>query len=274
MKAKLNILGKNFKFYSKLKLNSLEEFKNRGYIQSSVFFSQQEKENLINWTKEIQNWKEVKGKYLIYHEKHQGKDLLCRIENFIPYHEELSKLVLGKLTDACSLLLEEKAILYKDKINFKLPNGSYAPHQDAPAFHHLAKKKQLSVMIAVDEATTESGCLEFVPGENKQLFPNIDGVLTEEIVKQWEKENKWKPVFAKPGDVIFFDSFVPHRSGQNTSSNPRRNYYLTYNVASEGDLREAYYKDKRINFPPTFEREEGKDYAAGKKIYNVANPIE
>ena len=129
-------------------------------------------------------------------------------------------------------------------------------------------------MIAVDEATEQSGCLEFVPGENKQLFPNIDGVLTEEIIKKWEDEKKWIPIFAKPGDVVFFGSFAPHRSGPNTSPNPRRNFYLTYNVASEGDLRESYYEGKRKNFPPSFEREEGKDYSKGKKIYNVGNPID
>jgi 2-aminoethylphosphonate dioxygenase len=48
---------------------------------------------------------------------------------------------------------------------------------------------------------------------------------------------------------------------------------LTYNVASEGDVRKKYYEDKRKNFPPDFERESGKDYSKGGEIYNVANPI-
>jgi 2-aminoethylphosphonate dioxygenase len=129
-------------------------------------------------------------------------------------------------------------------------------------------------MIAVDRATPESGCLEFVEEENKFLYPNINGVLTPEVVKKWELEKKWKPLPAESGDVVFFDSLAPHRSGPNKSDKPRRNYYLTYNVASEGDLRHAYYIGKRTHFPPPFEREQGKDYTEGKKIYNVANPIE
>ncbi len=33
---------------------------------------------------------------------------------------------------------------------------------------------------------------------------------------------KWEPVPTKPGDVVFFDSFVPHRSGPNASDLKRR----------------------------------------------------
>ena len=49
---------------------------------------------------------------------------------------------------------------------------------------------------------------------------------------------------AEPGDVVYFDSYAPHRSGTNRSSRPRRALYLTYNAASAGDLRDTYYADK------------------------------
>eukprot|EP01080_Neovahlkampfia_damariscottae_P012196 gene12196-5783_t len=253
---------------------NLDEFKATGMYKSSTFFTDEEKKNIIQWTEEIQSWKETTGKHMIYYEKKNDEKLLCRIENFVPFHSELAKLFLNKLNDAVSFFLEEEAILFKDKLNLKLPNGRYLPHQDAPGFQHLAKKKQLSVMIAVDEATQLSGCLDFVPGENKVLLDNIAGVLKEDIVKKWDDEKKWIPTPAQPGDVIFFDNLIPHRSGPNNSKNPRRNYYLTYNVASEGDLRDEYYKGKRENFPPEFERKKDVDYSNGKVIYNVANPIE
>ena len=41
----------------------------------------------------------------------------------------------GALLDVASALLGEPAVLYKEKVNYKLPGGAgYAPHQDAPAY--------------------------------------------------------------------------------------------------------------------------------------------
>ena len=72
---------------------------------------------------------------------------------------------------------------------------------------------------------------------------------------------------------MFFGSYIPHRSGPNLTDRPRRSFYLTYNALREGDKHDAYYQDKRQKFPPECERERGKDYSEGAKIYNLANPI-
>ena len=83
----------------------------------------------------------------------------------------------------------------------------------------------------------------------------------------------WLPVDAEAGDIIFFDSYVPHRSDINTSNFTRRNLYLTYNPISEGFLRDRYYEEKRKYFPPDIERDPNVDYSEGAKVFNVANPI-
>ena len=54
----------------------------------------------------------------------------------------------------------------------------------------------------------------------------------------------WKPIEARAGDVIYFDSYAPHRSSGNQSKHPRRAIYLTYNAASESDMRGRYYADR------------------------------
>jgi ectoine hydroxylase-related dioxygenase (phytanoyl-CoA dioxygenase family) len=261
--------------YSKYLTNEDKvEFEKKGYTLKTNFFTPEEKKNIIKWTNDIQSWPEVRGKWMTFFEDNHGKRMLCRVENYVPYNKELSDLFLGKITDACSFLMGGEMILYKDKLNFKLAGGKgYTPHQDAPAFSHFAKKLQVSVMIAVDPANDQSGCLEFVPGCNKQVYPHTNGVLNDDVVKKWDDAKSWVPIHAQSGDIMFFDSLAPHRSGPNLSDKPRRNYYLTYNYASEGDLRAAYWIDKRKNFPPDIEREDGKDYSEGGKIYNVANPI-
>lgn len=53
------------------------------------------------------------------------------------------------------------------------------------------------------------------------------------------------------GDVLFFHSHTPHRSGKNTSQKDRRAIYPTFNAASEGNLRKAYYEEKLRIFRDT-----------------------
>ena len=68
------------------------------------------------------------------------------------------------------------------------------------------------------------------------------------------------PIATQPGDVIFFDSYAPHRSAPNLTKSCRRVLYVTYNRAAEGDSRNQYYSDKRQSYPPDIERQAGKNY--------------
>jgi ectoine hydroxylase-related dioxygenase (phytanoyl-CoA dioxygenase family) len=64
----------------------------------------------------------------------------------------------------------------------------------------------------------------------------------------------------KPGDVVFFDCYVPHASEPNLTNKIRRMYFATYNRLSEGYHLDRYYADKYKNFPPDIERVPGKEY--------------
>jgi hypothetical protein len=71
---------------------------------------------------------------------------------------------------------------------------------------------------------------------------------------------RFEPHPMVPGDVMFFDCFVPHQSQPNATAHQRRNVYLTFNRAADGEHRERYFADKRRNFPPDHEREPGTTY--------------
>ena len=75
------------------------------------------------------------------------------------------------------------------------------------------------------------------------------------------------------GDVLIFDSFVPHKSEVNTTQNSRRIYYFTYNKKSEGEHRLDYFKKKRELFPQDVDKIPGKDYSVIGAKYNLGNPI-
>ncbi|HFE39599.1 MAG TPA: hypothetical protein ENK06_14490, partial [Gammaproteobacteria bacterium] len=67
--------------------------------------------------------------------------------------------------------------------------------------------------------------------------------------------DEYQMIELDPGDVAFFDSFVPHGSAANFSDRQRRNIFLTFNAAAEGDHKQAYYADKWKNYPPNAEDE-------------------
>lgn len=163
-------------------------------------------------------------------------------------------------------------LLFKDKINYKLAGGNgFGAHLDAPAYDHIGKIHHLTANLAVNEATEENGCLEVVPGSHLMdvQFRN-GGHITEE----WEQSHEWTMVPLQPGDILFFGSYLAHRSGPNKTSKSRVAIYATYNRALDGtDLRERYYADRRLNFPPAHEAEAGKDYSAGWKRYGFAAPF-
>ena len=139
-----------------------------------------------------------------------------------------------------STLLGERALIYKEKINYKQTGGAgYAPHQDAAAYRYV--NHHVTCLVAVDDMTPDNGCLEFAPGCLDALMPlNEVGCIDESIAETLE----WTPVPVPAGGVLFFSSTAPHRSGPNRSDTHRRALYLTYNAFSEGDLRQAYYMDR------------------------------
>lgn len=140
-------------------------------------------------------------------------------------------------------------LLFKDKINYKLPSGNgFAAHLDAPAYDHIGKIEHLTANFAVDEATTENGCIEVVRGSHKMDVELANGGA---ISKSWESTHEWLPVPLRPGDVLLFGSHLAHRSGPNNTRKRRSMIYATYHCKSDGlDLRQRYYQHRRENFPP------------------------
>jgi ectoine hydroxylase-related dioxygenase (phytanoyl-CoA dioxygenase family) len=244
-----------------LSQQQVEQFHRDGFLVVRGMYSADEVAEISQWTDEVANYPEVPGKYMMYFEKSQvdGERILCRIENFVPYHDGFSKLITARrMQQAVSELFGEEAILFKDKINFKLPGGDgFKEHQDVQAGWDDFADLHITAMIAIDETNEANGSLEMIPGMHR------DGLLGEMWAPLTDEDTRHAPyvaVHCKPGDAVFFDSFAPHRSQPNRTGQARRVLYITYNRQSEGDSREQYYADKRKNYPPDIEREPGKDY--------------
>jgi hypothetical protein len=197
---------------------------------------------LRSWVDEVAAWPDGAGPWLHHRELTETGPQLCRTENFVPFHDGLRALLTtGGMIDTASALLGEPAVLYKEKVNYKLPGGAgYAPHQDAPAYRFV--QTHVSCMVAVDDATIDNGCLEVASGQHHELLPtDAAGCIRADVVAALE----WRPVEVRAGETLWFHSRTPHRSGPNLGATPRRALYPTYNALREGDLRAAYYAQKR-----------------------------
>jgi len=186
--------------------------------------------------------------------------VLSRIEKFVEEDAVLRDLILHRgLAELTGQLLGAPAVLFKEKINFKLPGGQgFAPHQDIqPGWDDYAPYF-ISVLVTLDPSTVANGCLELAAGHHCR------GWLGERMTPLTPDQLRGV-VFEKfptaPGDVVFFDCFTPHQSAPNLTAHARRNLSLTYNRADQGDLRARYFADKRAAFPPDHERAPGTAYA-------------
>lgn len=200
---------------------------------------------LPRWVDEVAAWPDGDGEWLQHYERTDDGPALCRSENFVPFHDGLRSLLCeGAMVEVASALLGEPAVLYKEKVNYKAPGGAgYSPHQDAPAYPMI--DTHVSALVAVDDADEGNGCLEVVSGAHDALLPVDErGCIRADVVAGMT----WSPVPVLAGQTLWFHSRTPHRSGPNHSDRPRRALYPTYNAASEGDLRAAYYEAKRAAF--------------------------
>ena len=197
------------------------------------------------WVDEVEAWAAEGGPGLHHFEQTEGGPTIARSEDLIGHHPGLRALLTeGLLVEVTGQLFGEPALLYKEKVNYKQPGGGgFAPHQDAPAYRFV--DHHISVMVPLDPATEASGCLWVAHGHERGLLP-MEGLrgLRDDIVAELD----WQPVELEPGDLLWFDSYAPHRSDTNTTDRARRALYLTYNAASAGDFRTTYYQDKVAEF--------------------------
>ncbi len=257
-----------------LSREQIHQFQSRSVLHLPGALSPKETQTLRQWVAQTEAWDEAPGHWMKYFENTvHDERRLCRVEHFIEYHDGLKRLICGQETMAClECLMGEAAVLFKEKINFKLPGGNgFKAHQDAPAFQSFGPDYHITMMVSVDDTTLENGGLEFAHWTRNDHLLEQAADLT--IPQHIENQLSWYPLTTKAGDILFFDSFIPHRSGINTSSQSRRVLYITYNHRQAGDVRETYYAAKRKAFPPECEREPGVDYTSRAGQFNVGNPI-
>ena len=153
-----------------------------------------------------------------------------------------------RIVRSCEKLLGGEVYHYHSKMIMKDPRvgGAWTWHQDYGYWYQNGILKPLlaSVSIAVDGATKENGCLQIIPGSH--LCGRLDHVLSgdqagadRERVDEVLKRMRVVYCEMSPGDAIFFDCNLLHRSDQNKSDKPRWSMICCYNAARNRPYHES-----------------------------------
>jgi len=147
-------------------------------------------------------------------------------------------------------LLDDEAYHYHSKMILKdaRTGGAWAWHQDYGYWYQngVLFPNLCSVMIAVDDATIENGCLQVLKGSH--LMGRVNHVLTGdqagadiERVEEAKKRLELIHCEMKAGDALFFHSNTLHCSAANRSDKPRWSLICCYNAKSNNPYKESHH---------------------------------
>jgi phytanoyl-CoA hydroxylase len=151
------------------------------------------------------------------------------------------------MLDIVAELMDPDISLYHSKLLLKAANdGTAIPwHQDYAYWKRDDNRPlMINCQLAIDEATLENGCIQYVPGSHKW------GLQEHERTKQtfgvflpghYHEREDAVLVEMAPGDGVFFNALVIHGSAANTSGRDRRMNTFAYNVTGNSvtQCREA-----------------------------------
>ena len=147
-------------------------------------------------------------------------------------------------------LLDDEVYHYHSKMILKdaKVGGAWAWHQDYGYWYQngLLFPNLCSVMIAVDKATEENGCLQVLKGSHK--MGRINHILSGdqagadlEHVEEAKKQLETIQCEMNPGDALFFHPNTLHCSASNLSDKARWALICCYNAKSNNPFKESHH---------------------------------
>lgn len=166
-------------------------------------------------------------------------------------HPELQALACDpRLVARLVPLLGEDICLQHSKLAakpVKAGSGPFAWHQDF-AFYPHSNTDLLSVMVMLDDADEDNGCMWMVPGSHRLgLLPHEDarGVFTAACTRRelWEIPGAAVPITPRAGGISIHHALTLHGSPANRSGRPRRGLVFSYRAADAQQLADHVFPD-------------------------------
>jgi hypothetical protein len=158
-----------------------------------------------------------------------------------------------RMVRSCETLLGGEVYHYHSKMILKdaKVGGAWAWHQDYGYWYQNGVLEPLltSVFIAVDPCNRENGCLQVI--RNSHQCGRITHVLTgdqagadrERVDELLKRPDRFPLVYVEmdPGDALFFDANLLHRSDQNRSDHSRWSMICCYNAARNDPYKDSHH---------------------------------
>ena len=145
-----------------------------------------------------------------------------------------------KLLDAVEDLIGPNLLFHYSKLNMKPPEiGSVVEwHQDL-SYYPLTNRDSLAVLLYLDDADAENGCLQMLPGRHGgDLLAHTREGYFQGRATQGVDSSEAVLAEGKAGTAIFMHCMTPHASITNRSNRSRRTLILSYRAA---DAFPIYY---------------------------------
>ncbi|MGH9326657.1 MAG: phytanoyl-CoA dioxygenase family protein [Terriglobia bacterium] len=222
----------------------IEEFQHNGYLMVRSLFDREEMDSLRQSSRRDKALKEKSYSRT----DSQGASVTLALWN--EAGDDIYGLVgrSERIVDRVEQLLGSEVYHWHSKMIEKEPytGGAWEWHQDYGYWYYdgCLFPELMSVMIAVDPATQENGCLQVLKGSHR--IGRIDHGKTGdqkgadlERVEAAQKTLELVPCEMQPGDALFFHCNLLHRSDQNRSSHPRWALICCYNAVHNSPYKES-----------------------------------
>lgn len=230
-----------------LPLTDLARYQQYGYVAVRARFSRGE---VTAWEAECDRlFGAASEESRIQYRQHEdGGRIADRIDPLIDISPVFDRLARDpRVTGAVESALAGPSVVMKAKLITKRPGThGYGLHQDYPywAWTGIPADHLLTVLVAVDPASTVNGGLEVWAGLHRTRLPGAanDPMDVDEAAIDLS-QGETVPLDA--GDLLIFHSQVPHRSAPNRSLISRRAVFLTYTRAEHAEAARAY-REKQL----------------------------
>jgi phytanoyl-CoA hydroxylase len=179
-----------------------------------------------------------------------GDETIVHLLEITAKHPAFLELARDKrIGDLIAPLIGENIQLQHSKLATKPPKvdaGAFAWHQDFAYFPHT-NFDLLAVMVMLDDATPENGCMSVVKGSHKLgvLDHLRDGYFVGSCMedKYWADESKIVPLTPKAGGISIHHCLTLHASPNNLSGRPRRGVVFQYRADDAYQLGDHIWVD-------------------------------
>jgi ectoine hydroxylase len=153
---------------------------------------------------------------------------------------------LPRLLGPVRQLLGDKVYLHQSRLNYKAAGKGdiFQWHQDYASWVHDGiprgdHRDMLTVLITLDDSSTDNGPLRFVPGSHKHGLINAFydttttsyplHIVPDDYMDRHFAQTPVVEMVGPPGMVVLFCGDLVHSSKENNSKEGRRNLYFAYN---------------------------------------------